>query len=100
LHTTQDIEENKRTFYDIGNFPNIFTTWRSISCHDLFLSPEVIDEENFDFIITFLFSYSSNNTTISLSVQKLKRTYQGLVNIILNGKWRRVPMISNVRFLS
>ena len=26
LHTTQDIEENKRTFYDIGNFPNIFTT--------------------------------------------------------------------------
>ena len=35
----------------------------------LFLSPEVIDEENFAFKITFLFSYSSNNTAFSLSVQ-------------------------------
>jgi hypothetical protein len=33
------------------------------------LTQEVIDEENFAFKITFLFSYSSNNTTFSLSVQ-------------------------------
>jgi hypothetical protein len=29
-----------------------------------------------------------------LSIEKLKRQYQGWVNIILNGKWRRVPIIS------
>ena len=40
-----------------------------ISCHSLFLHPEVIDEENFAFKIAVLFSYSSNNTTFSLSVQ-------------------------------
>ena len=34
-----------------------------ISCHALFLSPEVIDEENFAFKITFLISYNSNNRT-------------------------------------
>jgi hypothetical protein len=33
------------------------------------LPPEVIDEENFAFIITFFFSCSSNNTSVSLSVQ-------------------------------
>ena len=46
-------------------------TMFAISCHALFLPPEVIDEENinFAFKITFLFSYSSNNTTFSLSVQ-------------------------------
>ena len=41
-------------------------TMFAISCHALFLPPEVIDEENFAFKITFLFSYSSNNTTFSL----------------------------------
>jgi len=40
-----------------------------ISCHALFLSLEVIDEEYFAFKIIFLFSYSSNNRTCSLSVQ-------------------------------
>jgi hypothetical protein len=45
-------------------------TMFAISCHALFLSPEVIDEENFAFKITFLFSYTSNNTTFSLSVYK------------------------------
>ena len=40
-----------------------------IFCHALFLSPEVIDEENFAFKIIFLFSCSFNNTTFSLSVQ-------------------------------
>ena len=44
-------------------------TMFAISCHALFLPPEVIDEENFAFKITFLFSCSSNNTTFSLSVQ-------------------------------
>ena len=44
-------------------------TMFAISCHALFSSPEVIDEQNFTFKITFLFSYSSNNTTFSLSVQ-------------------------------
>ena len=34
-----------------------------------FLPPEVIDEENFPFKITFLFSCSSNNRTLSLSAQ-------------------------------
>ena len=40
--------------------------------HELFhffLHPEVIDEENLAFKITILFSYSSNNTTVALSVQ-------------------------------
>ena len=40
-----------------------------ISCHALFLSAEVIDEENFAFKTAILFSYSSNNTNCSLSVQ-------------------------------
>jgi hypothetical protein len=40
-----------------------------ISCHALFLSSEVIDEEIFAFKITILFSYPSNNTTFALSVQ-------------------------------
>ena len=44
-------------------------TMFAISCHALVLTQEVIDEENFAFKITFLFSYSSNNTTFSLSVQ-------------------------------
>ena len=35
----------------------------ALSCHALFLSAEVIDEENFAFKIAFLFSHSSNNTT-------------------------------------
>ena len=48
-------------------FP-VFTMF-AISCHVLFLSPEVIDEENFAFKITFHFLYSSNNTTFSLSVR-------------------------------
>ena len=41
----------------------------AISCHALFLFAEVIDEENFAFKIAFLFSHSSNNKTVSLSVQ-------------------------------
>ena len=44
-------------------------TMFAISCHALFSSQEVIDKENFAFKMTFLFSYSSNNTTFSLSVQ-------------------------------
>ena len=36
---------------------------------NFFLHPEVIDEENLAFKITILFSYSSNNTTVALSVQ-------------------------------
>ena len=115
-----------------GKFP-AFTVF-AISCHVLFLPPEVIDEENFAFKITFLFSCSSNNTTFSLCpiwlplrhflfstvtnsniqthptlnvyphkvikacinlfIEKFKRHYQGWVDIILNGKWRRVPIIS------
>jgi hypothetical protein len=27
-------------------------------------------------------------------IDKIKRNYQGWVNIILNGKWRRGPIIS------
>ena len=41
----------------------------AISCRALFVSREVIDEKNFAFKITFLFSYSFNNITVSLSVQ-------------------------------
>ena len=41
----------------------------AISCHALFVPQEVIDEESFAFKITFLFSYSSNNTTVAVSVQ-------------------------------
>jgi hypothetical protein len=52
----------------------LFTEFRAftmfaISCYALFLPPEVIEEENFAFKITFLFSCFSNNTTFSLSVQ-------------------------------
>ena len=34
----------------------------------------------------------------SLFIEKLKRNYQRWVNKILNGKWRRVPMISTFIF--
>ena len=40
-----------------------------IAYHALVLSAKVIDEENFAFKTAFLFSYSSNNTNFSLSVQ-------------------------------
>ena len=93
----QGIEENKRKLYVIGNFPNIFglidgTYVRMIapSQHeDQFVNRKeyhsinvqvvvnadsqfintCLDEENFAFKLTLLFSYSSNNTTFYLSVQ-------------------------------
>jgi hypothetical protein len=55
----------------------------AISCHALFLPPEVIDEENFAFKITFLFSDSSNNTTFSLSAHFGFR--QEIANIVNAG---------------
>jgi hypothetical protein len=36
----------------------------------------------------------SNKSVHYLSIETLKRNYQGWVNIIVNGKWRRVPIIS------
>jgi hypothetical protein len=58
-----------------------------ISYHALFLPPEVIDEEHFAFKITFLFSYSSNNTTLSLSFRFVSISFRTL----------QVP-IDNARF--
>ena len=52
------------SFYEI---PGIYYV-----CNFLpFLPPEVVDEENFAFKITFLFLYSSNNTTFSLYLSNL-----------------------------
>ena len=54
--------------FSISRFLFSFSLF-AISCRALFLSPEVIDEENFPFKITFFFTYSSNNRTLSLFAQ-------------------------------
>ena len=66
----------------------------AISCHALFLSPEVIDEDNIAFKITFLFSYSSNNTTFSLSVQFGFRLNIFLFSAVTNSNIQTHPTLN------
>ena len=59
-----------------------------------FCPPEVIDEESFSFKITCFFSYSSNNTTFSLSAHFGFRLDIFLFSTVTNSNIQTHPILN------